>query len=93
MPFHPQHEYDGSVYLTSGIDFCVEPETGLTNVGARRLSLRNRTECGTNVTDPSDLKRICKKVFARGERLPITFTFGSHPLDHMGAGMKHPGTR
>jgi len=91
LPFHPHHEHDGSVYLNCGIDFCVDPDTGLTNVGARRLSLRNRYECGTNVTDPSDLKRICKKVFARGERLAISFTIGAHPLDQMGAGMKRPG--
>ncbi|HEX9836467.1 MAG TPA: UbiD family decarboxylase domain-containing protein [Alphaproteobacteria bacterium] len=74
LPFHPHHEHDGSVYLNCGIDFTVDPDTGLTNVGARRLSLRNRTECGTNITDPSDLKRICKKVFARRQRLPISFT-------------------
>jgi UbiD family decarboxylase len=91
LPFHPHHEHDGSVYLNCGIDFTVDPDTGLTNVGARRLSLRNRTECGTNITDPSDLKRICKKVFARGQRLPISFTIGAHPLDQMGAGMKRPG--
>src|SRR6185436_10883960 len=33
LPFHPQHEYDGGVYLTSGIDFAMDPETGLVNVG------------------------------------------------------------
>jgi UbiD family decarboxylase len=91
LPFHPHHENDGSVYLNCGIDFTIDPDTGLTNVGARRLSLRNRYECGTNITDPSDLKRLCKKVFARGQRLPITFTIGAHPLDQMGAGMKRPG--
>jgi hypothetical protein len=36
----------------------IEPETGMTNVGARRLSLRNKTECGTNVTARSHLREI-----------------------------------
>jgi len=88
LPFHPQHEYDGSVYLTSGLDYVIEPETGLTNVGARRLSLRNKTECGTNVTARSHLREIYLRCAKRGERLPITFACGSHPLDFMAAGMR-----
>jgi UbiD family decarboxylase len=76
------------VYLTSGLDYAIEPETGLTNVGARRLSLRNKTECGTNVTARSHLREIYLRSAARKERLPITFTCGSHPLDFMAAGMR-----
>jgi len=78
LPFHPQHEFDGSCYISAGIDYTVDPQTGRTNVGSRRLSLRNRKETGTNVT-------------ARGERLPITFTIGSHPLDLFAATTRTPG--
>ncbi len=91
LPFHPQHEFDGSCYISSGIDFTVDPETGRTNVGSRRLSLRNRTQTGTNVTAPSDLKRIYTAAAARGEKLPITFTIGSHPLDMYAATTRIPG--
>lgn len=90
LPFHPQHEFDGGTYLTSGIDYTIDPETGTTNVGCRRLSLRNRRECGTNVTAPSDLKTIYTKALSHGERLPISFAVGSHPLDFMAAGMRAP---
>src|SRR4029078_6775309 len=55
------------------------------------LSLRNRTETGTNVTAPSDLKRIYTACVARGEKLPITFTLGNHPLDFFPATMRAPG--
>src|SRR5262249_24170417 len=58
LPFHPQHAYDGSCYLSSAIDYTIDAATGRRNVGCRRLSLRNRYETGTNVTAPSDLKRI-----------------------------------
>src|SRR5215467_1864022 len=44
LPFHPQHAYDGSCYLSSAIDYTVDPATGRRNVGCRRLSLRNRYE-------------------------------------------------
>ena len=91
LPFHPQHEFDGSCYISAGIDYTVDPQTGRTNVGSRRLSLRNRKETGTNVTAPSDLKRIYQACVARGERLPITFTIGSHPLDLFAATTRTPG--
>ena len=37
LPFHPQHAYDGSCYLSSAIDYTVDPATGRRNVGCRRL--------------------------------------------------------
>jgi 2,5-furandicarboxylate decarboxylase 1 len=91
LPFHPQHAYDGSCYLNSAIDFTIDPATGRRNVGCRRLSLRNRYETGTNVTAPSDLKRMYQACVARGERLPITFTVGAHPLDFLAATTRQPG--
>ena len=91
LPFHPQHAYDGSCYCSSAIDYAIDPATGRRNVGCRRLSLRNRYECGTNVTAPSDLKRIYTAAVARGEKLPVTFTVGAHPLDFFAATTRLPG--
>jgi UbiD family decarboxylase len=91
LPFHPQHAFDGSCYLSSAIDYVIDPATGRRNVGCRRLSLRNRYETGTNVTAPSDLKRIYTASVARGEKLPITFTVGTHPLDFFAATTRQPG--
>src|SRR6266850_3328394 len=91
LPFHPQHAYDGSCYLSAAIDYTIDPATGRRNVGCRRLSLRNRYEAGTNVTAPSDLKRIYTACAARRERLPITFTVGAHPLDFVAATTRQPG--
>src|SRR3954465_12201830 len=107
LPFYPHHAYDGSCYMSSATDYTIDPATGRRNVGCRRLSLRNRYETGTNVTAPSDLKRIyppglggagpsdLKGIYtasvARGKKLPITFTVGTHPLDFVAATMRHPG--
>ena len=90
LPFYIHHEFDGSTYLSSGIDYAIDPETGTTNVGCRRLSLRDAKTTGTNVTAPSDLKRIYQGCVARGEKLPISFAVGSHPIDFMAAGMRIP---
>lgn len=91
LPFHPQHALDGSCYMSSAIDYTIDPATGRRNVGCRRLSLRNRTECGINVTAPSDLKRIYTASVARGEKLPVTFTAGAHPLDFFAATTRQGG--
>jgi 2,5-furandicarboxylate decarboxylase 1 len=91
LPFHPQHAFDGSCYLSSAIDFTIDPATGRRNVGCRRLSLRNRYEAGTNVTAPSDLKRIYTACVARGQKLPVTFTVGAHPLDFFAATTRQGG--
>lgn len=90
LPFHVQHYFDGSTYISSAIDYCTDPETGTTNVGCRRLSLRGAREAGTNVTAPSDLKRIYTNCVSRGEKLHINFALGSHPLDFMAAGLRIP---
>jgi 2,5-furandicarboxylate decarboxylase 1 len=90
LPFYPHHEFDGSCYISSGIDYVRDPVTGRMNVGSRRLSLRNRTQTGTNVTAPSDLKKIYQACVARGEKLPITFTLGNHPLDFYAATTRIP---
>ena len=92
LPFHPQHEFDGGVYLSSGIDYSVDPETGLTNIGCRRLCLRGRHECTTNVTSQSHLRGLYQRTLRKGERLPISFAVGSHPLDFMAAMMRVPKT-
>jgi 2,5-furandicarboxylate decarboxylase 1 len=43
------------------------------------------------VTAPSDLKGIYTAAIARGERLPITFTLGTHPLDFFAATTRQGG--
>ena len=91
LHFHPQHEYDGGVYISSGIDYSVDPETGNTNVGCRRLMLRGRQVMSFNLTAPSDLREIYLKCVERGEKLPVSFAVGSTPLDFMASGMKIPG--
>jgi UbiD family decarboxylase len=88
LPFHLQHEQDGGPYISSGIDYCVDPATGKSNVGCRRLMLRSRNTLRSNLSQPSDLQRIYKACVARGERLPVSFAVGSHPADFVAAGLR-----
>jgi 2,5-furandicarboxylate decarboxylase 1 len=91
LPFHLQHEFDGGVYISSAIDFTVDPATGKRNVGCRRLMLRGRREMRSNLTDASDLKGIYLAALTRGEGLPVSFVIGSHPLDFLAATQKTGG--
>lgn len=91
LPFHLQHELDGGVYISAAIDFAVDPATGKRNVGCRRLMLRGPQELRSNLTDASDLKGMYLAALARGERLPVSFVIGSHPLDFLAATQKQGG--
>ncbi len=91
LPFHVQHEYDGAPYISSGIDYTVDPVTKRSNVGCRRLMLRGKDKCGFNLTAPSDLRAIYLGCVSRGEKLPASFTIGAHPLDTMAAAHRGAG--
>lgn len=90
LPFHLQHEYDGGPYISSGLDFLVDPATGRSNVGLRRLMLRDRRTMRSHLYSPSHLKGIYKSCAERGERLPVNFAIGCHPLAFLAATLRLP---
>ena len=90
LPFHLQHEFDGGVYISTGIDFSIDPATGRRNIGCRRLMLRSRNTMQANLTAESDLKRAYSASVKRGERYPVTFVIGSSPLDYLAATQRQP---
>jgi UbiD family decarboxylase len=90
LPVHLQHGADGAPYISASTDFVVDPKTGWTNVGIRRLMLRGRTEAGVDLNSPSDLRAIYEAGAAAGEPLPVSFVVGSHPIDHLAAVMRLP---
>lgn len=91
LPVHLQHGYDGAPYISASIDYAVDRLTGLTNVGIRRLMLRGRRETGIDLYTPSDLKAIYEAAVGRGERLPVSFVVGAHPIDYVASMMRLPG--
>ena len=90
LPFHLQHEEDGGLYISSALDFAVDPVSGQRNVGCRRLMLLGRREATTNLTNTSDLQKMLKAALDRGERLPVSFVIGVHPVDFLAAQMQLP---
>lgn len=91
LPAHLQHACDGGPYISSSIDYVIDPDTGMTNTGCRRLMLRGRQETGIDLVAPSDLREIYLRSAARGEALPVSFAVGAHPIDFVAANMRLPG--
>ncbi len=91
LPVHLQHGQDGGPYISASVDFARDARTGLVNSGLRRLMLRGKRETGIDLNAPSDLRAIYIAAQAKGEKLPVAFTIGSHPIDHVAATMRVPG--
>src|SRR5207249_4635011 len=90
LPVHLQHGADGAPYISSSTDFAIDPNTGCTNIGIRRLMLRGRREAGVDLNSPSDLRAIYEARAAEGKPLPVSFGVGSHPVDQLAAVMRLP---
>ena len=90
LPVHLQHGADGAPYISSSIDYVIDPKTGWTNVGLRRMMLRGRRTAGIDLVSPSDLRAIYEASAAQGRRLPVSFVVGAHPIDHVAGVMRLP---
>jgi UbiD family decarboxylase len=90
LPVHLQHGLDGAPYISASIDYALDPRTGWTNVGIRRLMLRGRREAGVDLVSPSDLRALYEASASEGRPLPVSFVVGAHPIDHVAAMMRMP---
>jgi 2,5-furandicarboxylate decarboxylase 1 len=90
LPVHLGHGADGAPYISSSIDYVIDPKTRWTNVGVRRLMLRGRREAGIDLVSPSDLRAIYQASAGAGQPLPVSFVVGAHPIDHLAAVMRLP---
>jgi UbiD family decarboxylase len=90
LPVHLQHGADGGPYISASIDYVIDPKTGFTNVGLRRLMLRSPHETGIDLVAPSDLQAIYLANAAAGKPTPVSFVVGAHPIDHVAGVMRLP---
>ena len=90
LPVHLQHGSDGGPYISSSLDFTIDPKSGFTNVGIRRLMLRGPQEAGVDLIAPSDLRAMYEASVAAGRHLPVAFVVGCHPIDHVAGTMRLP---
>ena len=90
LPVHLQHGCDGGPYISASIDYVIDPKTGWTNVGLRRLMLRSgkesRHRSGGAERSAGDLRGECR----RRQAAPVSFVVGAHPIDHVAGTMRLP---
>ena len=89
LPVHLQHGEDGAPYISAAMDFVVDPRTGMTNSGIRRIMLRGPREAGIDLVSPSDFRAIYEANVKNGP-FPVAFVIGAHPIDYMAAMMRVP---
>ena len=85
LPVSLQHGRDGAPYISASIDFARDPQTGVTNIGCRRMMLRGKRIAGVDLNAPSDLRAIYQRAVAKGDRLEVAYVIGSHPIDFLTA--------
>jgi len=85
LPVHLQHGLDGAPYISASMDYARDPATGWTNIGCRRMMLRGPRSAGIDLIAPSDLKAIYLKEVAKGEKLPVAYVIGGHPVNFLAA--------
>lgn len=90
FPVHLQHGYDGAPYISATVDYTADPEGGRRNCGMRRLMMRAPREAGVDLIAPSDLRVMYMAAQAKGERVPVAYVIGCHPIDMVSATMKEP---
>lgn len=88
LPVHLHHRLDGGPYISASMD--VSRRASGYNLGMRRLMLRGARETGIDAVAPTDLRAEYRAARERGERFPIAFVIGCHPLDYLSSQLPVP---
>ena len=72
-------EKDGGPYLTAGVVFARDPDTGVVNLSYHRFQIIGDTELRCRLSTSGDLFRIQQKFERRGEPLAATIALGLPP--------------
>jgi 2,5-furandicarboxylate decarboxylase 1 len=89
LPIPFMHEKDGGPYISAGVAFAQDAESG-PNAGCYRLMFRTQREMAMDLFTASDLRRYYSKTYERGVPLPVAIAIGVHVFEHMAAAYKAP---
>lgn len=70
---------DAGRFITLGITFTTDPDTGIQNAGLYRLQLFDSRTTGMHWHPHHDGAQIYRKYLARGERMEVAVAFGADP--------------
>ena len=90
LPIAVHSEFDKGPYITIGVQFAVDPETGIGNLGIHRMLVLGKDRL--TVWSPPDhhLGRLIAKAEDRGHGLPVATLIGCDPRIVIGSQVKAP---
>lgn len=79
LPAMVYHDTDVGPYITAGIVFAKDPDSGGYNLSFNRLMIKSRDRLGIFMTTGKHLNAIYTKAEAAGKPMDIAVTLGNHP--------------
>ena len=93
LPIVVHSELDAGRYLTAGVMFGRDPETGILGVGLQRMQLKEPRRFGVNMPAERRVGRAVLKAEDRGERFGVAVALGAGPFVDLGSQAKIPHTQ
>jgi UbiD family decarboxylase len=90
LPLVVHSELDAGRYLTAGVMFGRDPETGVLGVGLQRMQLQGPRRFGVNIPAERRVGRAVLKAEDRGERFGVAVVLGAGPFVDLGSQAKIP---
>ena len=90
LPIVVHSELDAGRYLTAGVMFGRDPETGVLAVGLQRMQLQGPRRFGVNMPAERRVGRAVLKAEDRGERFGVAVVLGAGPFVDLGSQAKIP---
>lgn len=85
LPAMVYHDTDAGPYITAGIVFAKDPETGVYNLSYNRLMVKGKNKLGIFMTVGKHLNAIYTKMEQLNKPLEIAISIGNHPSWAIGA--------
>src|SRR5262249_60422554 len=83
LPIVVPSELDAGRYLTAGVMFGRDPETGILGVGLQRMQLKGPRRFGVNMPAERRVGRAALKAEDRGARFGVAVVLGPRPFVHL----------
>jgi 2,5-furandicarboxylate decarboxylase 1 len=83
LPIVTHCEKDAGPYITAGITFMRDPDTGISNAGIYRIMYKGPRKLAISMDPGSHAFHIFQKCEQRGENLDIAVVIGHHPAFYM----------
>ena len=93
LPIVVHSELDAGRYVTAGVMFGRDPDTGILGVGLQRMQLKGPRRFGVNMPAERRVGRAALKAEDRNERFGVAVVLGAGPFVDLASQAKIPHTQ